>query len=356
LSNRSRRGGAGLAEKAPPRRSRRAGRAAEADRDTPSFRLARSVLRLYTDPNGVAIAELLGNLGIKERAFRNYQKRFQRVLGEFLPPGATLEARGRGAERRLCVSTPIGATAQWELVARLAAHDLIRQLFGFMGESEVARQLHLAESELLGRIEKNFAAGIRKNFDRMFFVLPDAPKDYSKPESVAAINEIVRAITFGNRLKITYTTPGKAAAEHELEPLTLGLHRSALYLFARYTDGTKVYNFAIDRISKVERLTGNYYKYPTSKEWSPEGHFERTFGVFAPPANKREAIDVDLVFADVPWLKAHISERRWMPGQRIDAMPDGRLRLRFTVNSLIEITPWIAQWGKDVEVRAPRLS
>ncbi len=324
------------------------------DRDTPSFRLARSVLRLYSDPGGVKVSKLAEDLGLQPRAFRNYKHRIEHVLLEFLPHGSTLEYRGTGADRRLHVTTPVGTTAQWELVARFAAHDLIEQLFGFMGDAEIARQLDLAHTELLSRFERGLAASVRKNFSRMFYVVPDAPKDYSKPETVAALNEIIAAMTFNTRVKLTYTPPGKEPTEREVEPLTLGLHRSALYLFVRFKDNEKVYNFAIDRISKAERLKGQYFKYPTSNEWSPEHHFERTFGVFTPPSSKQEAIDVDLVFADVPWLKAHIRERRWMPNQRLEDLADGRLRLQFTVNSTIELKPWIAQWGRDVEVRAPK--
>lgn len=113
--------------------------------------------------------------------------------------------------------------------------------------------------------------------------------------------------------------------------------------------------FAADRISRVEPVLtrGAHFKYPREDDWSPEEFTERSFGIFTPPESAQEAIDVALVFEDIAWLKAHVRERRWARGQRFTELPDGRLRMEFTVNSLIEVLPWVRQWGENVRVEKP---
>lgn len=321
---------------------------------SPSLKLALTVLRLFTSTQGVPLSELKEQLDVKTRGFYNYKRRLEQVFADFIGASVKLEeVRDSCGERWIRLVAPLQVEQGWALVARMAAYDFLGSLLRFMGGAELKNQVVKAEDEFLSRVDRTLRGQAKKNLARMFFVVPDAPKDYSKSESVDVINALTRSLWFGQRVEVLYTPPGKDMAIYRLEPLTLSVHRSALYLFARFVGKpAKVYNLAVDRISRVRPLK-EHYAYPTEKEWSPAEFTDRSFGIFSPPASKREAITVELVFANLPWLKAHVRERRWARDQKFVEMPDGRFRMTFTVNSLIEVGPWVRQWGEHVTVVRP---
>jgi len=46
-------------------------------------------------------------------------------------------------------------------------------------------------------------------------------------------------------------------------------------------------------------------------------------------------------------------ETIWHPSQRVETLPDGRLRVTFGVGSILEIRHWVLGWGGDCEVVRP---
>ena len=52
-------------------------------------------------------------------------------------------------------------------------------------------------------------------------------------------------------------------------------------------------------------------------------------------------------------MKYYVREREWQPGQRLKDLEDGRLRLSFEVTTLVEVVPFVLQFGAEVEVVAP---
>jgi len=48
-----------------------------------------------------------------------------------------------------------------------------------------------------------------------------------------------------------------------------------------------------------------------------------------------------------------VLETTWHPSQVTEKLKDGRVRLRLTVASTIEIRHWILGWGQEVEVVKP---
>lgn len=204
---------------------------------SPSKKLALSVLRVFIDPAGVPIDDLKDLVDNETRGFWNYKKRLEEVFSQFLSYQVDLEEvrEGKSGRKRLRLNADgREKDKQWPLVARMAAYDFVGSLLGGLGSAEIAEQIASAEQEFLTRVSPQFALPFRRNMRRMFYVVPDAPKDYTDREHVDVVNELVRSFWFGRRVKIYYKPPGKPAAVHTVEPLTLALYRSALYLFARF--------------------------------------------------------------------------------------------------------------------------
>jgi predicted DNA-binding transcriptional regulator YafY len=49
-----------------------------------------------------------------------------------------------------------------------------------------------------------------------------------------------------------------------------------------------------------------------------------------------------------------VRERTCHSSQRIQELTDGELEIRFTLNSLDEILPWIRSWGEHCRVLKPK--
>src|SRR6185312_15346776 len=69
--------------------------------------------------------------------------------------------------------------------------------------------------------------------------------------------------------------------------------------------------------------------------WSDEGGVEVTLR-FSPRAAQR------------------VRESIWHHSQRIEDCPDGSCLFTVRVGSTLELSPWVRQWGADVEVMAPQ--
>jgi proteasome accessory factor B len=118
-------------------------------------------------------------------------------------------------------------------------------------------------------------------------------------------------------------------------------------------DDERVYTFAVDRILSVESRRERF-EYPSPRGFDPVRHFADTFGIFVPPRKERKRTEVELVFANERWLKLYVRERRWHPTQEFKDLRDGRLHMKFRVDNLIEVLPWIRSFGGQVTVLKPK--
>jgi predicted DNA-binding transcriptional regulator YafY len=319
-----------------------------------SLRLAVIVHRLLADPRGLSTRSLRDELGIADRTVRKYQG----LLRDHFPPfrGRLVVERREGGTW-LCLrdrSLPVDAC---EVVARLTAQRFAADLLAFVGpEQGVRRAATDARDALLKDVRRSPFGVLQRllpNLDRILHVQPDAPKDYSAKGR--ELGTILQALTFSRRLAFDHTHPGGAPRRHEVEPLTLGLWRSGLYLVVRYAEGKKKsdpYQFAVDRMTNVE-LLDDHYAYPSVREYTPAAFMSGAFGVFVPRRDRRKTILVDLRFEPVPWIQTFVRERRWAPDQKVVDERDGRMRLTFVVASLAEVGPWVRQWGTACRVLGP---
>lgn len=323
-------------------------------RDVASLRLAQIVHRLVTDPRGWDADELKQELRIADRTLRKYQLLLR---DHFAPFGAAFIVEREGDRTRLKLRAPAQAVTTPELVSRIAAQRLACDLLGFLGNgpgSELRAQADLARAEFLqGVVRRGGSGAVQRllgDLDRILHVKPDAPKDYTAKGPVIAT--LLEAITYENPVAIDYRPSTAPPKRHEVEPLTLCLWRSGLYLFARYAGKSQPYVFVVDRIQSAERLPA-HFRYPGRKDYSPAALVDGAFGMFVPRGDRRRRTRVDVVFEPVPWLQTYVREREWVAGQQVTDLRDGRMRLTFMVDALEEVVPWVRQWGTACTVEGP---
>ncbi|MBI5528431.1 MAG: WYL domain-containing protein [Deltaproteobacteria bacterium] len=336
-----------------------------------ALNLAEIVYRVLMRPEGWRVDDLKAKLGIKDRAYRNYRTLLRDSFGQRLGesgadrrldsprsayrgrPGLIAEVRdGDATYLRLrdaegLISDESGFNS-WIVGLRLA-----QMAFSFLKGTGMHRQLETVLSNFESRVrDRPFVfREILKDMDRMMFFQPDAPKDYSGQGG--KIRDILHNMVHKKRIEMTYESAAerRTTAVHVADPLTLVLWRSSLYLIARMSKDSSILTFAVDRIKSIKGLRRRF-AYPTPEEYSPERFMDGSFGIFGGGDGK--PVNVELVFANKKWLRLHLTERSWHSTQRFKVLRDGRLRMTFSVRSLVEVLPWVRSFGRDVRVKRPK--
>jgi predicted DNA-binding transcriptional regulator YafY len=321
---------------------------------TQPMNLARIVHRLLTNPRGWDRDALMEELGIADRTYRKYRKNLEDLFEPWFQDGKTrLEEIVEGERRFLRLQEPNAGNGEvMGLLQRLSAFQLAGQLFEFLGGEELGTTL--ADQALrVGREGRRTHPGtfsrLMGHLDRLFVQVPHAPKDYRGQED--KLRALINALVYQREVRFDYDASNGERRSHSVEPLTLARFKGGLYLIARYPQKSKPYKFVVDRIHDPDPVEGGYFTYPKLENYDPKALHEGVLGIFV--EQDAEKHDVELVFPDVKWLKYYVREREWQKGQRLSDLPDGRLRLRFSVMSLVEVVPFVLQFGHEVEVLSP---
>lgn len=321
--------------------------------DPVALNLARILFRLVRDPRGWRVDDLKARLGIADRTYRKYRLLLQDHFPELADEDGrslVVEARDGDARWLRLRDSNEPADGHPRFFARVAALELAGQAFGFLRATEVGEDLDAFRQDFLDHAgDRTFVfRSLLRDLDRKLHHRPDAPKDYRGQEDKVRV--LLRALFWCRRLETAYESGRGPSGPRVLEPLTLVVWRSGLYLVARDPGGHEPRPYAVDRMSDV-RLNRETFRYPPPAEWSPERFFDGAFGFFVAP--DAPATEVELVFADRRWLKLYLRERTWHPTQRFEDLPDGRLRMTFTVRGLNEVRTWVRGFGPDVEAIRP---
>jgi predicted DNA-binding transcriptional regulator YafY len=105
--------------------------------------------------------------------------------------------------------------------------------------------------------------------------------------------------------------------------------------------------FVLARMRKVERTSRSFEK-PGPE--TLEDLFKNSFQIWQSENNKiyEIALQFDSFAAQL------VRERTWHSSQRIQELTNGELEIRFTLNSLDEILPWIRSWGEHCRILKPK--
>ena len=322
-----------------------------------ALNLARILFRLMTDPRGWRLDRLKEELGISDRTYRKYRAVMRNHFEDLFDAGPDLQSLitqvrdGEVKYLRLRDSEePVEDHPRF--FTRIATLQLAREAFGFLRGTDVGEQLEEQYLDFLSRIgDRTFVfRDLLRDMDRKIFFRPWAPKDYSGSKQQERLKILLRGLFYSKRLRLVYDSPRWKDEPTLVEPLTLMLWQSALYLVIRFRGSKKNYLLAVDRIREVS-LTGEKFRYPSREAYTPEGFTRGSFGAFHDQHGRPTT--VELVFANRRWLKLDLTERHWHDTQEFGELADGRLRMTFTVRSTVDVVPWVRSFGDDVEVIRP---
>ena len=201
---------------------------------------------------------------------------------------------------------------------------------------------------------------MNKSFERLFGLLTGTKKwkewaepilfrsenvPRGNPKELKIFHLLQRAITRRKEVSFSYKPLRKAAARRSVKPLLLMMHKGRWYLYGVIAGKKEITPFSFDRISEIEITATDFdpVEYP-----DPRDLLRHSFGV---------AISSDPPFDVVLEFESRVAERvresLWHPEQKLEELPEGRVRLTLPLNTTMELESWIRGWGPYIRVVAP---
>lgn len=155
------------------------------------------------------------------------------------------------------------ASAMWMLLATRALGAI---------EATGTRQL---VDQLMGEVERKLGSNGRRKVHALTggFRLSELQAE--------SFDAIVEALCYEQRLRLIYQSPGRAARESVVEPLTLVLWGDRLYLVVIERElGESPTLRRLDRVVDAERLVGERFEYPDVERYEPAKLLGDSLGPF----------------------------------------------------------------------------
>jgi predicted DNA-binding transcriptional regulator YafY len=163
-------------------------------------------------------------------------------------------------------------------------------------------------------------------------------------EVVDRLGLIHQAIMNFQRLQMTYRPLySDQKTKRKVDPYYLFFEDEFWYFRGYCHLREEVRTFALDRIMALKTREEHFIP----RNIAPEEELSGAFGTVV----DGEPVEVVLHF-DAE-CRPYLERKKWHESQRQRDLKDGRLELRFTVNGLEGITPWIYRWLPHVEVVSP---
>ncbi len=310
-----------------------------------AINFAKIAIALCSNPFGVRLKNLELVLDVTPRTVDRYISTLRDSLKNPLGD-AMLQVEGSGDQRRLKIRQPEHRPEASLYLAAAMYFDLavLRFLEGTVLKDTVADLWH----RLYGKLNAVQQSQVR-DFDRKFYAVPYAPKDYRDQDE--ALDLIFRALLQGGRLRIEYAPISGAPREHHFEPYTLVGYRGGLYLLGKSNHGAQPIYLAVERIRSVvfdHDADGNQVRFTLPRRYSPAAFIEGSFGIFDGPETR---VVIRILS---PETETYLRSRSIHPTQAFVKGRKGESLLEMKVRGTTELKNWILSFGPWIEVLEPR--
>ncbi len=249
--------------------------------------------------------------------------------------------------RRSVPAEPAAMLTPQEMDALLMCRAFTRHLLGRRGYSEAERALAKTSQLLAG------GAGTMADGDlgaSRFGVFRPGSIDYTP--YLGFLQTVTEAMQERRVCEAEYRKPGERRPKtFRFKPLKVFSWRETIYVHGRYAamPGRKFKDpghdplWALQRFQDV-RKTDTRFKPPADYDF--EKALNREFGML-----RGDPFRVVAEFSG--WAADYVAEREWSPGQLLEWLPGGRLRLGYDAVSMPEVVTWVIGFGKLCRAIAP---
>lgn len=308
-----------------------------------ALRLARIAIELGARPYGWSFDAIQRELGITERTLLRYVSACRNGLRDWTNR-PMIEVVQRGSRRWLRLSSSSGSPDSNPY--RAASLYFTLTLLRFLEDTVMKESVE----DLWDRSFKNLPSHEQerlKDFDRKFYTVPYAPKDYHDYDD--QLDVILRALIGQNTLRVDYAGLSGEGKQHDFEPYTLVAYRGGLYVLGLSRRYRKIIYLAVERIRKVEFILDrdkNKVRFAYPKGYHPAKHLDGTFGLLDGPETKVELLLLENT-------EAYLRHRMIHPTQRFHRRRDGTTVLTMRVRGTTELRNFILSLGPWVDVLKP---
>lgn len=185
-----------------------------------------------------------------------------------------------------------------------------------------------------------------RKFRRTLRVLGVPTKNYERQHGI--VKTLNRAILEHRRVDIVYHGIGNPPKSRRIEPYTIALFQSSLYIIAAACEDrdaeTRVRSWKLDRFEKAD-ITDDRFEFPD--DVSIERFVGSGLGMFIGPRPQNFRIRVS------PQAARWVQEDPWHPDQQIKTLKDGSVELSVQAAHELDIIPRVLQLGSEAEILAP---
>lgn len=241
---------------------------------------------------------------------------------------------------RAKTSTKITATST-ELIALSLSRQLLHPLAGTPFWMGIESFWNKIQEELPPAVLSHY-----EKFRRTLRVLGMPAKSYEKQHGI--IKTLNRAIVEHRRVEIEYQSIGKAPKKRLVEPYTIVLFQSSLYIIAAACEindpESRVRTWKLDRFGKA-KLLDEWFKLP--KDLDLDQFVGNSLGMFI--GNKPRNFKIKIAPHAARW----VVEDPWHPDQKIKELKDGSIELSVKAVHDLEIIPRVLNLGANAEIISP---
>jgi predicted DNA-binding transcriptional regulator YafY len=308
-----------------------------------AIRLARIVWGLGSRPYGWSFEAIQRELGISERTLLRYIAACRDELRDSRGmPVIEVIRRGSGRALRIADSSRAPDSNPYRAASLYLMLTMVQFLAGTVMRDS-AEDLWDRTFKILPPRQQQRAA----NFDRKFYAVPYAPKNYGAYDE--QLDLILRSLIDQNTIRVDYSGLAGEGKVHEFDPYTLVTYRGGLYLIGFSHLYRKIINLAVERMRKVEFLVGEErqrrrFPYPVS--YRPERYLVGAFGLVDGPETEVEL----LLLTDTA---SYLRSRAIHPTQRFRHRRDCKTVLTMRVRGTTELRNFILGFGPWIKVLRP---
>lgn len=325
---------------------------------TQSTRCFRVLDRLRGYREGVPINELADEFQVKREAIQEDIDALE--IGGFRIDYEYKPVQGpSGKVRTMAVAVLREESHRAVNISREERYTLLamRRIFDVLKGTPFYRDVESVFAKLIQRVPLPDREELASWGERFVYVPDGGVKDYRAKGEVL---DVLRTAVLNRRIvRYTYSQASGREQQGLLAPYALVLYRQGLYVvgrrLARVEDAAKppapgsiAAPFAAERFSAVEAVSGRR-SYEVPKDLKLDTLFQGAFGIFIGDGKEPQRVVIEFSRTK----RAHVLSRTWHPTQRVEQLPDGRVRLEFMLCDWKEVVSWVMSWGPHAHVLEP---
>jgi predicted DNA-binding transcriptional regulator YafY len=167
-------------------------------------------------------------------------------------------------------------------------------------------------------------------------------KDYKKKRT--PLEHLLFCLKKDKLAEVHYRNVEGRRSKHLVEPYAMVVYRTSLYLLGYSHSRKDMRTFMLDRISRVDSLKEGF-KYP--EDFDPDAYFANAFGI---TVDTPQQVVVIFDASEAQFVEEHI----WHPQQKLEHLPDGRIKLTMKVSGIEAVLRWLMGFGANAEIVSPQ--